>query len=77
VKRLAFLQRLLTGLADSIDDHDVPHFVAEARALQLEETDGVGRLVAHQRMLALAARGPEAIDHASDGRAVTTAMPSP
>jgi len=36
VKRLAFLQRLLTGLADSIDDHDVPHFVAEARALQLD-----------------------------------------
>jgi hypothetical protein len=70
VKRLDFLQRLVSGLATEIPDNAVPAFVAEARALDLTETDGVKRLIAHQRMQALSENGPEVIDRTTEGHGV-------
>jgi hypothetical protein len=68
IKRLAFLQRLLT--ATEIEDGAVPAFIAEARALGLTETDAVRRLIEHQRMQALAQYGPEVIERTASGHEV-------
>lgn len=70
IKRVDFLHRLLSGLAKEIQDHEIGAFLAEARTLEIEETDGVRRLQDHLRMTGLKARGPEVIACDARGRAV-------
>jgi len=66
-KRLDFLQRLLSGLAAGIEDDAMDPLIAEARALDLADTDGIRRLLDYQRMAALKTGGPKIIERDAQG----------
>jgi hypothetical protein len=69
-KRLDFLQRLRRGLATSIADEAVAGFLAEAKALDLEDNDGIRLLRRHLRLCDLKTGGPHPIERDADGRGV-------
>jgi hypothetical protein len=70
VKRLDFLQRLLTKLAIGLADNEMDVLVSEARALGLEETSGIQRILEYQRQRALETRGPESLGRDDAGHDV-------
>lgn len=74
VRRLQFLQRLLTALSTGIDENDLAlaaQFVAEGERLDLGDTDGVRLLRRHLRLAHLRSTGPQPIVD-KDGRTVYT-----
>jgi hypothetical protein len=72
IKRLAFLHRLLAGLATGIEDSAIPAFIDEARALGLTETDGIRLLLEQQCKQALAEHGPAVIERTATGHHADT-----
>ena len=70
VKRLDFLQRLLTALDGDPSPTVQDALLAEAKGLELEEVSGVLALRAHRNLELLKERGPQVVTHDSQGRAI-------